>query len=144
MRKIDETEREMPEISQEKVCFIIEKSRELLCGDDVEGPDANNSGDDDGAVVMTAAGQATFRHELKEFIESLDDDESAALVALVWIGRGDFEPDDWRNAVAEARVRRERPTASYLLGTPLLPDYLEEALSAFGYSCDNSTAEAAA
>jgi hypothetical protein len=27
-------------------------------------------------------------------------------------------------------------TASYLLGIPLLPDYLEEALAAFGRSCE--------
>ncbi len=30
MRKIDESERPMPEIDLAKVCFIIEKSREYL------------------------------------------------------------------------------------------------------------------
>ena len=33
-----------------------------------------------------------------------------------------------------ARVRNDK-TASYLIGMPLLPDYLEEALSLFDMSC---------
>ena len=62
---------------------------------------------------------------------------SAALVALAWIGRGDFEPDEWRSAVAEASERAEGPTWKYLLGMALLPDYLEDALSQFGRSCED-------
>jgi hypothetical protein len=138
MRIIDETEREMPDINPRKVCFIIEKSREMSSGDEVEGPDASDLTEDDSFNVMSGAGQAALRSELSQFLAGLDDDETAALVALVWIGRGDFDADEWRNAVAEARGRRERSTAQYLLGTPLLPDYLEDALAAFGRSCGDS------
>jgi hypothetical protein len=56
-------------------------------------------------------------------------------LALVWIGRGDFEPSDWRAAVKSASERREGGAAKYLMGIPLLPDYLEDALSAFDQSC---------
>ena len=73
--------------------------------------------------------------ELVEFLRELDVDELNALVGLMWIGRGDFEADDWRDAVAAAADRHEGPTWKYLLGIPLLPDYLEDALSAFGRSC---------
>ncbi len=61
----------------------------------------------------------------------------AALVALAWIGRGDFEADDWPSAVAAANERHEGPTWRYLIGMALLPDYLQDALSAFGRSCED-------
>ena len=36
----------------------------------------------------------------------------------------------------EVRDVRERHTVDYLLGTPLLPDYLEGGLAEFGLSCN--------
>ncbi len=137
MRKIDESERPMPEINPAKVCFVIEKSRELL-GEDVGiGPDSSNPADDEERVMLTDAAGHSIRRELVQFIKDLDVDESAALVALAWIGRGDFEPDEWKSAVAEASDRAEGPTWKYLLGMALLPDYLEDALSQFGRSCED-------
>ena len=135
MRKVDTSERSMPEINPAKVCFVVEKSRELLSEDEGVAPDASNPSDDGGRRVLTDAAYAPIRQELAQFIESVDVDEAAALVALAWIGRGDFEPDDWRIAVTQAGERREGPTSTYLLGMPLLPDYLEEALSLYGHSC---------
>jgi uncharacterized protein DUF3775 len=135
MRRIDESERPMPEINPAKVCFIIEKSREYLGEDVGVEADDSNPADDDERVMLTEAGPS-LRRELVEFIRSLDVDEAAALVALAWIGRGDFEPEEWRTAVAEAKQRAEGPTWKYLLGFELLPDYLEDALSAFGRSCE--------
>jgi hypothetical protein len=136
MRRIDESERPMPEINPAKVCFIIGKSREYL-GEDVgvEADDSNPT-DDDERVMLTEAAGPSIRRELIEFIRDLDVDEAAALVALAWIGRGDFEPEEWRTAVAEAKERAEGPTWKYVLGLELLPDYLEDALSAFGRSCE--------
>ena len=127
MRRIDTSERPMPEINTAKVCFIIEKARELLSEDVGTEPDASNPTDDGERIVLTDANNA-FRRELVEFVRDLDVDESAALVALAWIGRGDFEADDWQNAVAAANERREGPTWKYLLGMALLPDYLQDAL----------------
>ena len=133
MRRIDASERPMPEINPAKVCFVIEKSRELLSEDVGMAPDPSNPTDVGERVVLTDANDS-IRRELVEFIGDLDVDESAALVALAWIGRGDFEPDDWRSAVAAAYERREGPTWKYLIliGMALLPDYLQDALSAFG------------
>ncbi len=136
MRRIDTSERPMPEINTAKVCFIIEKARELLSEDVGTEPDASNPTDDGERIVLTDANNA-FRRELVEFVRDLDVDESAALVALAWIGRGDFEADDWQNAVAAANERREGPTWKYLLGMALLPDYLQGALDAFGRSCED-------
>lgn len=130
-----DNEPEMPEISVDKVCFIVVKSRELFSEDEGARPDASNPSDDGARVTLTDAADRTVRLELREFINGLDADELDALVALVWIGRGDFEPSDWRAAVREARGRRETNTAGYLLGLPLLPDHLEDALSAYDRSC---------
>lgn len=70
--------------------------------------------------------------ELRELIEDLNIDEAAELVALAWVGRGDYDAAEWAEAVAEARQRGNRRTASYLLGMPMLADYLEEGLEAIG------------
>jgi hypothetical protein len=134
MRKIDESDRPMPEIDLAKVCFIIEKSREYL-GEDV-GVEADDSNPADDDVMLTDAAGRSLRKELIEFIKDLDVDEAAALVALAWIGRGDMEPEEWKIAVAQAKERAEAPTWRYVLDMELLPDYLEDALSAFGRSCE--------
>ena len=42
-----------------------------------------------------------------------------------------------RGAVAAAAERREGPTWKYLLDMALLPDYLQDALDAFGRSCED-------
>ncbi len=68
--------------------------------------------------------------ELRELIEDLNVDEAANLVAITWIGRGDFEAEDFDQAVTEAKDRAVGSTAKYLLGMPLLADYLEAGLDA--------------
>lgn len=140
MRRIDTGEKPMPEINPAKVCFVIEKAREFLSEDLGADPDASDEADDGERPVLADANNSV-RRELVGFLRELDVDKSNALVGLMWIGRGDFEVDDWRNAVVAAADRHEGPTWRYLLGIPLLPDYLEDALSAFGRSCDNSERE---
>lgn len=68
--------------------------------------------------------------ELRELIEDLNVDEAAELVATVWIGRGDYEPGDFDQAVEDARERALGSTAKYLIGMPLLADHLEAGLDA--------------
>ncbi|MBO6509552.1 MAG: DUF3775 domain-containing protein [Roseibium sp.] len=68
--------------------------------------------------------------ELRELIEDLNVDESAELVAITWIGRGDFDAEDFKQAVEEAKDRAVGSTAKYLLGIPLFADYLEAGLDA--------------
>ncbi|WP_298354986.1 DUF3775 domain-containing protein [Rhodoblastus sp.] len=135
MRTIDDTNPAMPEINPQKVCFIAAKARELLSEDEGARPDASNATDDGERSILTDAAYGPIRAELEQFIADLDEDEAAAMVALMWIGRGDFEAKDWEEAVAQARERRQSPAAHYLLGEPLLPDYLEDALAAYGHSC---------
>ena len=60
--------------------------------------------------------------------------EQANLVAIAWIGRGTYGPEDWDEAIATARTEANTPTWRYLLGMPLLADYLEGGLDALGIS----------
>ena len=76
--------------------------------------------------------QDLTREELRELIGDLNVDESAELVALAWIGRGDYLASEWADAVAAARERPRRQTAKYLLAMPTLADWLEEGLEAIG------------
>jgi uncharacterized protein DUF3775 len=70
--------------------------------------------------------------ELRELIQDLNEDEAAELIALVWIGRGDYDAGDWHEALAEARSRGRKRLASYLLRLPMLAEWLEEGLEAIG------------
>ena len=72
------------------------------------------------------------REELRELIRDLNVDEAAELIALMFIGRGDFEAGEWNEAMTEARQRGNRRTAAYLMGMPMLGDWLDDGLEAIG------------
>lgn len=74
--------------------------------------------------------------ELKNAIEDLEPDQQTVLVALMWVGRGDFDLGDWTGAIDYANEASGVPTAEYLIATPLLADYLLEGLSQHGYDTD--------
>ena len=118
-------------ISPEKVCFIVVKAREFDAKDMVTIPDeASNATDDAMMSVLEDHADDPVAAELRGFIEQVD------LVALAWLGRGDGTLEDWEDLRAEAARLHNKRTASYLLGMPLLPDHLEDALSQFGSSCE--------
>jgi hypothetical protein len=129
----------VPQIGLDKVCFIIVKARELGVQDAAVDEDSGSDPIDDGfrGVLQSGGDDPTFQ-ELESFIDGLNDDERLQLVALVWVGRGDYGADQWLEAVAEARRRHTGPTSRYLLGTPVLADYLAEGLAAFDLSCVDS------
>jgi Protein of unknown function (DUF3775) len=128
----------VPDISIEKVCFIIVKARELDVKVAPEELDDGSNATDDGMqrILEDYADDPTYL-ELRAFLAAQSDDELKQLVALTWIGRGDYDADDWDDVLSEVQDVRERHTVDYLLGTPLLADYLEEALSQLGLSCQD-------
>jgi hypothetical protein len=124
-------------ISPEKVCFIVVKARELDVQVAPSGlEDGSNATDDEMAAILEDTAANPTAEELKSFLEALNDDEVEDLLALTWLGRDDYTIDDWDDILAEVRDVRERHTIDYLLGTPLLADYLEAGLDAFGLSCE--------
>jgi hypothetical protein len=126
----------LSELATEKVCFIIVKAREFDAVVD-EPSDASNPSDDRFVKALTPANETTTRRELTAFINALNEDEQTELVALLFVGRGDYTPEEWNDALAAARDRGDPPTARYLLGDPLLGDLLEDGLSAFDLSCED-------
>ena len=125
----------MLEIAPEKVAHIVIKAREYDCkvatwDDSAKAGDAEEEPD---SILEDFSNDPT-RAELVTFINGLNDDEQAHLVALAWIGRGTFGPEDLDEAVETARNERVNSTSRYLIGMPLLADYLEEGLDKLGIS----------
>jgi hypothetical protein len=124
-------------IDPDKVCHVIVKARALDAKTEVVEPDpGSNMAEDEMLEIIEDYPDDATGDELEEFINGLNVDEQIELVALAWIGRGSFTKDEWREAVSEARHAHNRRTAEYLLGMPLLGDYLADGLAEFGHSCD--------
>ena len=117
-----------------KLSHIITKARDYDAKVESE-PGSDPSDDGDGAIVSDYADDPTGE-ELSEAIASLNEDERDEVVALLWIGRGDFDKEEWAQALAQAHSELDRPAAEYLMGEPLLGDFLEEAISELGYSLE--------
>ena len=123
-------------ISTEKICYVVMKAREFDVKDAATIPDdGSNPSDDHMVEVLEDRPDDPVARELVAFIGAMSEDEKADLVTLVWLGRGDGSLEEWNDLRAEAMRSHHQRTASYLLGIPLLADYLEEALAALGLSC---------
>ncbi len=128
------------EISPAKVGFVIVKAREIAAK--VAAWDDGATSDHDADSILESFSDDATQDQLKEFIRDLNVDEQASLVALAWIGRGSFAPEELDEALATARAEQNSRTDDYLLGMPLLPDYLEEGLERLGYSVEDAEDEA--
>ncbi|MGV6804660.1 MAG: DUF3775 domain-containing protein [Ruegeria sp.] len=88
-------------------------------------------------VAMMARELDRAEGELRAFIDRMDEDEQAELVAIMWIGRESFFPDDLSEAIATAKAEASTPCADYLIGTPHLADHLENGLDTLGVSAED-------
>ncbi len=129
----------MLEISPEKVAHVIIKSRELDAKVAIwDEPGSAADLEDDGDAILEDRSSDATQSEVAEFIAGLNEDEQAHLVAITWVGRGTYTPEEYLEAVAMAKAERTNPTEDYLLGIPLLADYLEEGLDKLGYSIEDA------
>jgi hypothetical protein len=124
------------EISTDKIGFVIVKAREMAAK--VAAWDDGATSDHDAESILEDFSDDATQAEFKEFIRDLNEDEQVSLVALAWIGRGSFAPEELEEALTTARSEHTNRTADYLLGMPLLPDYLEEGLDRLGYSVEDT------
>jgi uncharacterized protein DUF3775 len=116
----------------DRVSFIILKAREYDAKEEGADPDTGSNPIDDGQTdILTNTPDDPVREELLGAIRSLNEEERLRLVALAWLGRGTYSKEEWREAIATARSEHSRRTAEYLLGLPLLGDYLEDGLAMF-------------
>lgn len=120
-------------LSRDQLAFLVLKARAFDAEvDPVDPDDGSNTADDRGVSALEDTRDNLAAAELRGAIAALDVDAQTDLVALVWLGRGDYDADEWSDAVAAARESRDGPTSRYLLGTPMLGDLLEEGAAKLG------------
>ena len=135
----------MPElrISTEKVCALIEAAREIAGKVASTTGDRTTTGDDSKLETIVDPAQDIYegddrRHQMVEFIAGLNVEEQTDLLALIWLGRGDYDIGEWDDALEEAEARLAARDPDYMIGDSALPQYLGDGIEAFGWTCDQS------
>ncbi len=124
-------------IGLDKIQGIVFKARAF----DIEDyPDEPDPGEEPEAAQdreeRLDQGDDPTEAELRELIDDLNDDEVVDLIALVWIGRGDFGIEELAEARTLARERHQGSSSRYLMGIPTLAEYLVEGIAAAGYDLE--------
>ena len=128
-------------ISTDKVCAFIEAAREVAGKVPSTAGDRTTTGDDSRLVTIEepegdGEDQDGRRREMVEFVAGLNVEEQTDLLALILLGRGDYEFADWDAAVSEAEGRIAARDPDYMIGDAALPQYLGDGLEAFDKTCD--------
>ena len=127
------------DIALDKVCEIILYAKAFDVKEGPTDPDSGSNPLDDGNLdSLTESGDDSTEEQLRQVIDGLNDDERNSLLALVYVGRGDMEPEEWSAAVRLAAEREDAMSTSaadWLLGIPNLGDLLDEGLALMGRSC---------
>lgn len=127
------------DLAPEKIGYIIQMVRQHDNGETYEYEDSDDRSIDsvdfdhiDEELAVSRADQ------IADYIDGLNEDESLDLVALMWVGRGTYSPDQFEQAREVAEEEATHTASEYLLGTPLLADYLEDGLEAMGISVEDA------
>jgi hypothetical protein len=126
-------------IGPEKVCYLVALARQFQVKVEPVEPDPGSNMADDGfrEVLEDYADDAVVI-EMRQFLSGLNVEEYRSVLALLWLGRGDYDKEEWDDALAEAETLRSERGPDYLIGMPLLSDHLEDGLNQLGYSCENT------
>ncbi|WP_374572106.1 DUF3775 domain-containing protein [Phenylobacterium sp.] len=125
-------------LNPETAYFIVLKAREFEAKEEeVDPDDASNPTDDQDIDVLEFQADDATTEELSEAVNDLNEDERLDLIALSWIGRGDYTFDDWAAARDDARRIPRSEAARYVLQHPLFSEDLEDALNQLGYSLED-------
>ncbi len=124
----------MININPDIIQFVIETAREFQMGcNTVTQDDQVNPLEEEFDISSDSSSEPTV-NVFDVVISDLEPDQQQCIVALMWLGRGDFSIDEWPDAINEARDHWSDHTASYLMSTPMLADYLAEGLAMHGYA----------
>lgn len=121
----------MLDLNPEIVQFIIDRAHEYQIKDESVLLDEELTLEDFGEEDYAHEIDDPTYMELKATIEDLEPDQQISLVALMWLGRGDFVKNEWETALRRASDSWNERSAEYLIRTPLLADYLSEGLAQF-------------
>ena len=124
-------------IPPEKLAYVIEKAREFDAQVPSDAEEGSNAADDDEREILLDTPDNPTEQELQDAIHGLGIPERQELLALMWLGRGDYDAESWSEALQQARQTQSASETAYLLGTPLLGDYIEEGVAALGLSLED-------
>ena len=114
---------------------LIEKLRAIMGREAEAMPQAGgNASDDEVSASLQEHPDDMLDEEMREEFQGLTNEQLVELVALMWVGRGDFDAEEWPDALTLAEERHVGPTADYLLSHPLVADYLANGLEELGHS----------
>jgi hypothetical protein len=95
--------------------------------------EASNPTDDEmPSSALQDEGEDLSREEVVEEIRGLEPREQAELVALMWLGRDEGDPEEFEELVKQAMERREVPTEDYLLDHPHVAEHWLEGMERLG------------
>ncbi len=122
-------------LNPDTVLAIIDRAHQIHVKEAVTFPELSLSPTEDWAQqILADHADDPARLALQTEIEDLEPDQQVELVALTWLGRGDYAIEEWEDVIALAKERWNSRTAEYLIGTPMLADFLAEGLDLHGYS----------
>ena len=124
-------------IPLEKLAYVIEKAREFDAQVPSDAEEGSNTADDDEREILLDTPDNPSEQELRDAIDGLGIPERQELLALMWLGRGDYDAESWSEALQQARQTQSASETAYLLGTPLLGDYIEEGVATLGLSLED-------
>ena len=128
----------MFEINKEIICSIIKKAREIDISEDILPPEDPDDLSDAEWKQLLAEYQDDMSYlELRNLINDLEPDQQQDVIALMYIGRGDYDREEWHEAIKQAHLIKKNQRANYLISKNMLADYLIEGLARFNYSCDD-------
>ncbi|MBU8544739.1 MULTISPECIES: DUF3775 domain-containing protein [Roseomonadaceae] len=120
-------------ISLEVVATLVDHARAVQ-GTEVVDLDA----EPDAEPSEAEAEDELDEDSLRAAILALNEDEQASLIALAMVGRGDFTPEEWDEALEQAAEREgAEDAAELLLGMDNFGDLLAEGVAAFGLSIED-------
>jgi hypothetical protein len=122
-------------ISLESVAAIVDAARAVQ---ESEESGADDREDEEEEGLDAEDDENMDEDALRAFIADLNEDEQASLIALAWVGRGDYAGPEFEEARTLAKERNIRDAAEYLLGIDLLGDMLEEGLAELGLSLEDA------
>ena len=124
----------MIDVNTDTVRRLATLARTVHAQDAVVIPeDSNNPSGDWGTQMLASHADDLSGDEFLTIVDDLEPDQQQQLVAMMWLGRGDFAVEEWDAAVEQARDLWRDSTGAYLLSHPMLSDEFEAALDALGF-----------
>lgn len=123
-------------VSLETVATVVDLARSFQGKEETDPDQASEDANSEAALLQETPDDMT-EDALRQFIDELNEDEKSALIALAWIGRGDYGSEEWEEARSLAAERNESDPVTYLMDMDLLGDLLAEGVASFGLSIED-------